>query len=238
MAVQQEVPGCADACLPCAHPGSGPDSAGAGVPCRAWRPAWTRRAGWRDPSHASVSRGRSFSTKATAAKCSGPCARRSVPLGGRYWRSNPLVFSLLGRCHGECGSQRNTGIPSSCAISACSAVSRPWSQVNDRRSSTDSCATVATSAARTSRAPRRQQSCPPTPRHARRPSVTMSWRVRWPVHLAADSGCREGDQQAGAARLHSPPVPRAVAGNRAHPRGPREGNGTWRAPAPLIRPWT
>ena len=30
---------------------------------------------------------------------------RSVPLG-KYWRSSPLVFSLLGRCHGECGSQK------------------------------------------------------------------------------------------------------------------------------------
>lgn len=28
---------------------------------------------------------------------------RSVPLG-KYWRSSPLVFSLVPRCHGLCGS--------------------------------------------------------------------------------------------------------------------------------------
>jgi hypothetical protein len=25
---------------------------------------------------------------------------------GKYWRSSPLVFSLLPRCQGECGSQK------------------------------------------------------------------------------------------------------------------------------------
>jgi hypothetical protein len=25
---------------------------------------------------------------------------------GKYWRSRPLVFSLLPRCQGECGSQK------------------------------------------------------------------------------------------------------------------------------------
>ena len=30
---------------------------------------------------------------------------RSVPLG-KEARNRPLVFSLLGRCHGECGSQQ------------------------------------------------------------------------------------------------------------------------------------
>ena len=32
-------------------------------------------------------------------------SRRSLPLG-QYWRSSPLVFSLVPRCHGECGSQK------------------------------------------------------------------------------------------------------------------------------------
>jgi hypothetical protein len=32
------------------------------------------------------------------------CTDRLVCLG-KYWRSRPLVFSLVGRCHGECGSQ-------------------------------------------------------------------------------------------------------------------------------------
>src|SRR4051794_23817741 len=30
---------------------------------------------------------------------------RSVPLG-RYWRSRPLVFSFVPRCHGACGSAK------------------------------------------------------------------------------------------------------------------------------------
>jgi hypothetical protein len=35
---------------------------------------------------------------------------RSVPLG-KYWRSRPLVFLLLPRCRGACGSQKYTSIP-------------------------------------------------------------------------------------------------------------------------------
>ena len=53
----------------------------------------------------SVLRGRPFSSSATSASCSGEWADRSVPLG-KYWRSSPLVFSLLARCQGECGSQK------------------------------------------------------------------------------------------------------------------------------------
>lgn len=30
---------------------------------------------------------------------------RSVPFG-KYWRSRPLVFSLVARCHGLCGSAK------------------------------------------------------------------------------------------------------------------------------------
>ena len=36
---------------------------------------------------------------ATASRSSWVCLLRSVPLG-KYWRSRPLVFSLLPRCQG------------------------------------------------------------------------------------------------------------------------------------------
>ena len=39
------------------------------------------------------------------------CLLRSVPLG-KYWRSKPLVFSFVPRCHGLRGSQKNTCSPS------------------------------------------------------------------------------------------------------------------------------
>src|SRR2546421_12076632 len=47
----------------------------------------------------SVFRGRELRAAATAAISSAPCTLRSVPLG-KYWRSSPLVFSLVPRCHG------------------------------------------------------------------------------------------------------------------------------------------
>jgi hypothetical protein len=47
-----------------------------------------------------------------------------VPFG-KYWRSSPLVFSLLGRCHGLAFSQKYTGMPNAAAISACHAISLP-----------------------------------------------------------------------------------------------------------------
>ena len=53
----------------------------------------------------SVLRGRPFSAAATATRSSAPWRARSVPRG-KYWRSSPLVFSLLPRCHGLCGSQK------------------------------------------------------------------------------------------------------------------------------------
>jgi transposase InsO family protein len=49
----------------------------------------------------------------------------------RYWRSRPLVFSLVPRCHGLCGSQKYTCRPVSIRSCACWAISAPWSQVND-----------------------------------------------------------------------------------------------------------
>src|SRR5215469_4209393 len=48
---------------------------------------------------ASVFRGLVLRAAATAAMSSALCMLRSVPLG-KYWRSSPLVFSLVPRCHG------------------------------------------------------------------------------------------------------------------------------------------
>src|SRR5208282_2565641 len=53
----------------------------------------------------SVLRGRELRAAATAAISSALFVLRSVPLG-KYWRSSPLVFSLVPRCHGLCGSQK------------------------------------------------------------------------------------------------------------------------------------
>ena len=52
-----------------------------------------------------VLRGRLLSAAATAARSSALQRARSVPLG-KYWRSSPLVFSLVPRCQGLCGSQK------------------------------------------------------------------------------------------------------------------------------------
>src|SRR5207244_4027244 len=54
---------------------------------------------------ARVLRGRLLRVAATAARSSGLCRVKSVPLG-KYWRSRPLVFSLVPRCQGLCGSQK------------------------------------------------------------------------------------------------------------------------------------
>ena len=45
-----------------------------------------------------VFRGRALRAAATAARSSALCALRSVPFG-KYWRSSPLVFSFVPRCH-------------------------------------------------------------------------------------------------------------------------------------------
>src|ERR1022692_3300635 len=55
--------------------------------------------------HSSVLRGRPFSAAATAARSSASWRAGSVPRG-EDWRSSPLVFSLLPRCHGLWGSQK------------------------------------------------------------------------------------------------------------------------------------
>ena len=57
-----------------------------------------------------VFRGRRLSVAATAATSLALCRLRSVPLG-KYWRSRPLVFSFVPRCHGLRGSQKKTCRP-------------------------------------------------------------------------------------------------------------------------------
>ena len=53
---------------------------------------------------------RRLSVVATAAMSLALCLLRSVPLG-KYWRSKPLVFSFVPRCHGLRGSQKKTCSP-------------------------------------------------------------------------------------------------------------------------------
>ena len=49
---------------------------------------------------------------------------KSVPLG-KYWRTKPLVFLLVPRCQGLCGSVKKMWIASRWANRSCSAVSFP-----------------------------------------------------------------------------------------------------------------
>jgi Transposase, Mutator family len=71
-----------------------------GVRCRSHR--CMASCGVRSPRH---KRGRSFSSAAMLSSSSAVQALRSVPFG-KYCRSRPFVFSLVGRCHGECGSAK------------------------------------------------------------------------------------------------------------------------------------
>src|SRR3954453_11783739 len=89
-----------------------------------------------------VLRGRLLRAVATASRSSAAHRDRSVPLG-KYWRSSPLVFSLLPRCQGLWGSAKKTGIPVSTLNWACADSSLPRSQVTDRRSCSGSVVIVA-----------------------------------------------------------------------------------------------
>src|SRR5450759_5311215 len=55
--------------------------------------------------HPRAFRGLELRVIATAAMSAALCALRSVPFG-KYWRSRPLVFSFVPRCHGLRGSQK------------------------------------------------------------------------------------------------------------------------------------
>ncbi|AYW77643.1 hypothetical protein EGX94_05725 [Propionibacterium acidifaciens] len=59
----------------------------------------------------------------------------SVSLGGWCWRRRSLVFSLLPRCRGLWGSQKNEVSAVSMMNLACRAISVPWSQVGNHRCS-------------------------------------------------------------------------------------------------------
>jgi hypothetical protein len=75
-------------------------------------------------------RGRSLSSWAMASKSAWVSVRKSSRLG-RYWRSRPLVFSLLPRCQGDFGSQKNTCTPVSMVNRWRWAISWLRSQVRD-----------------------------------------------------------------------------------------------------------
>jgi hypothetical protein len=59
--------------------------------------------------HPSVLLGRWFIRRATSLSSVWLMVLRSVPFG-KNWRSRPLVFSLLPRCQGACGSQNQMSI--------------------------------------------------------------------------------------------------------------------------------
>jgi hypothetical protein len=67
---------------------------------------------------ARVFQGRELRARATASRSERECRARSVPLG-KYWRINPLVLSLVPRCHGLCGSQKKMSSPDSTRSWAC-----------------------------------------------------------------------------------------------------------------------
>ena len=56
-------------------------------------------------AYASTFLGRRLSRSAIASRSLCDSASSLVPFG-RYWRTNPLVFSLVPRCHGLLGSQK------------------------------------------------------------------------------------------------------------------------------------
>jgi len=76
--------------------------------------------------HPRVLRGRWFIRRATSLSSVWLMVLRSVPLG-KNWRSRPLVFSLLPRCQGACGSQNQMSIFSRLANSGWQAISLPRS---------------------------------------------------------------------------------------------------------------
>ncbi len=61
-------------------------------------------------------------------------ASKSVLPLGKYWRSSPLVFSLLPRCQGLWGRRSRPGTPVATVKEAWPAISFPWSHVKVRRS--------------------------------------------------------------------------------------------------------
>ncbi len=60
--------------------------------------------------HSRVCRGRPLKEWAEASRSAWVWMERSAPFG-KYWRSSPLVVSLLPRCHGDFGLQKQTWTP-------------------------------------------------------------------------------------------------------------------------------
>src|SRR3954454_2589977 len=117
---------------------------------------WVVRRNWSRASagvlQPRVFRGLLLRAIATAARSSALCTLRSVPFG-KYWRSSPLVFSFVPRCHGLWGSQKETATPASIRSWACWAISAPRSHVSDRRSCSGKVVIVRAIAPRTASAP-------------------------------------------------------------------------------------
>src|ERR1039457_5258080 len=92
--------------------------------------------------------GRRFKRSATWSSCACEMGARSVPRG-KYCLNRRLVFSLVPRCHGLCGSQKYTFTFVSTVKLLCLAISCPRSQVNERRRVAGSLSTCLLSAATT-----------------------------------------------------------------------------------------
>src|SRR5215472_19192292 len=75
---------------------------------------------------------------------------RSVPRG-KYCRRSRLVFSLVPRCQGLCGSQKYTCTSVATVNSLCLAISSPRSHVSERRRVVGSLQTCLLNAATTTR---------------------------------------------------------------------------------------
>jgi hypothetical protein len=72
-------------------------------------------------------RGRVLRVWAMAAMSSAVQRERSVSFG-KYWRNQPLVFSLVPRCHGLLGSAKYSLTPEAIENWACADSSLPRSQ--------------------------------------------------------------------------------------------------------------
>ncbi len=154
---------------------------------------------------------------------------RLVPLGS-HRRSSALVCSLVGRCHGERGSQKNTSMPSAASMSARRAFSRPWSQVRVRTSPPGWRPSAAAASPRSRRAGRcarrsrstpgrssaRTRSCPPRAGPPRsRAGTTSASSAHRPQRPAPDHPPAWRRERVAPSRMptrapsgrHSPPAP-------------------------------
>ena len=111
----------------------------------------------------------------------------------RYWRSSRFVFSLVPRCHGWCGSQKNTGSDSAAVIAE-------WpSRRRGPRSTTAAGLPAADPSGRSTRGPPRR---PCSRRAAPRPSRN-GWRGQrgWPPPSGRASNTRSPSQWPATCRV-------------------------------------